>query len=59
MGDRIADRPLTQPGTIIQASRAPPMTAPLPIRVLIISSLNCRLWSTSALQLLWLAQTGP
>ncbi len=33
-------RPRTHPGTIIQASSAPPMTAPLSIRAFIISSLN-------------------
>ena len=49
--------PRIQPGTIIQASSALPMTAPRAISALICSSVNCRWSGTSARQLLWLAQT--
>ena len=42
--------PLSQPGTIIQASRAPPITAPLSIRRAICSSEICRGSSTRARQ---------
>jgi hypothetical protein len=51
--------PRTQPGTIIQASRAAPITAPRSISSLSCSSLNCRSCGTRARQLEWLAQTGP